>query len=377
VSPPPRGAIAERAAPHERATSADAFAPLDWALVTGVALAWGASFLFIELGLDHFEPGLVAFLRVFFGAATLALIPGARRAVPRSEWPRIALLGVVWMTVPFMLFAVAQQWIDSSLAGMINAAAPLFTALIAAIAVRHLPGRIQAAGLVVGFLGVVAITSPSLGQGESSTLGILLVLLATVLYGCAFNLAGPLQRRNGALPVIWRAQLVALVFLTPLGAAGAAGSSFEWSSLAAMIALGSIGTALGFVWFATLAGRVGPTRGSLTIYFIPVVAIVLGALLLDESIHAAAILGTALVIAGAYLTSRQERMRQPRAAPRLRGPRPGCRSSQAAPSCRRGWSTPCRRAARPPRRFPCLEPRDEPPRRPCRPRRRCTPAARA
>jgi drug/metabolite transporter (DMT)-like permease len=306
VSPPPRAAIAERAA---RAESADAFAPLDWALVTGVALAWGASFLFIELGLDHFEPGLVAFLRVLFGAATLALIPGARRGVPPSEWPRIALLGVVWMTVPFMLFSIAQQWIDSSLAGMINAAAPLFTAVIAAIAVRHLPGRIQAAGLAVGFAGVVAITSPSLGQGESSTLGILLVLLATILYGCAFNLAGPLQRRNGALPVIWRAQLVALVFLTPLGAVGATGSSFEWSSLAAMIALGSIGTALAFVWFATLAGRVGPTRGSLTIYFIPVVAIVLGALLLDESIHAAAILGTALVLAGAYLTSRQERTR--------------------------------------------------------------------
>jgi drug/metabolite transporter (DMT)-like permease len=299
-----------QARPNRSVAGSDAFAPLDWALVTGVALAWGASFLFIELGLDHFEPGLVAFLRVFFGAATLALIPGARRSVPRSEWPRIALLGVVWMTVPFMLFAVAQQWIDSSLAGMINAAAPLFTAVIAAIAVRHLPGRIQAAGLVLGFLGVVAITSPSLGQGESSTLGILLVLVATVLYGCAFNLAGPLQRRNGALPVIWRAQLVALVFLTPLGAAGASGSSFEWSSLAAMIALGSIGTALAFVWFATLAGRVGPTRGSLTIYFIPVVAIVLGALLLDESIHVAAIFGTALVLAGAYLTSRQERTRQ-------------------------------------------------------------------
>jgi drug/metabolite transporter (DMT)-like permease len=309
VSSAPRAATAERTAPPTHAASAEAFAPLDWALVAGVALGWGASFLFIELGLDHFEPGLVAFLRVFFGAATLALVPGARRAVPQSEWPRIALLGVVWMTVPFMLFAIAQQWIDSSLAGMINAAAPLFTAVIAAIAVRHLPGRIQAVGLVVGFLGVVAITSPSLGQGESSTLGILLVLLATVLYGCAFNLAGPLQRRNGALPVIWRAQLVALVFLAPLGAAGAAGSSFEWSSLLAMIALGSIGTALAFVWFATLAGRVGPTRGSLTIYFIPVVAIVLGALLLDESIHAAAILGTALVLAGAYLTSRQEAAR--------------------------------------------------------------------
>jgi drug/metabolite transporter (DMT)-like permease len=289
-----------------RTASAAAFSPLDWALLSGVALAWGASFLFIELGLDHFEPGLVAFLRVFFGAVTLALVPGARRSVPRSELPKVALLGVVWMAAPFMLFSVAQQWIDSSLAGMINAAAPLFTALIAALVVRHLPGRLQAGGLVVGFLGVVAIASPSLGEGHSETVGILLVLLAAVLYGCAFNLAAPLQRRNGALPVIWRAQLVALVLLSPVAGVSARGSSFAWSSLLAMVALGSIGTALAFVWFTTLVGRMGPTRGSVTIYFIPVVAIVLGAVLLDESIHLAALLGTALVLAGAYLTSRRE-----------------------------------------------------------------------
>jgi drug/metabolite transporter (DMT)-like permease len=288
------------------AASSDAFEPLDWALLAGVALTWGSSFLFIELGLDHFEPGLVAFLRVFFGAVTLALVPGARRSIERGDWPLVALLGLIWMAAPFMLFSVAQQWIESSLAGMINAAAPLFTALIAAIAVRHLPGRLQAGGLVVGFLGVVAVASPSFGEGESTSLGIGLVLLATVLYGCAFNLAGPLQRRNGALPVIWRAQLVALILLLPVGAISATDSTFAWESLLPMIALGSIGTALAYVWFTTLVGRVGATRGSVTLYFVPVVAILLGALLLGESIEAVAILGTALVLAGAYLTSREE-----------------------------------------------------------------------
>jgi drug/metabolite transporter (DMT)-like permease len=288
------------------AASSEAFEPLDWALLAGVALTWGSSFLFIELGLDHFEPGLVAFLRVFFGAVTLALVPGARRSIERGDWPLVALLGLIWMAAPFMLFSVAQQWIESSLAGMINAAAPLFTALIAAIAVRHLPGRLQAGGLVVGFLGVVAVASPSFGEGESTSLGIGLVLLATVLYGCAFNLAGPLQRRNGALPVIWRAQLVALILLLPVGAISATDSTFAWESLLPMIALGSIGTALAYVWFTTLVGRVGATRGSVTLYFVPVVAILLGALLLGESIEAVAILGTALVLAGAYLTSREE-----------------------------------------------------------------------
>jgi drug/metabolite transporter (DMT)-like permease len=288
------------------AASSEAFEPLDWALLAGVALTWGASFLFIELGLDHFEPGLVAFLRVFFGAVTLALVPGARRSIERGDWTLVALLGVIWMAAPFMLFSVAQQWIESSLAGMINAAAPLFTALVAAIAVRHLPGRMQAGGLAVGFLGVVAVASPSFGEGESTSLGIVLVLLATVMYGCAFNLAGPLQRRNGALPVIWRAQLVALVLLLPVGVVSASKSTFAWESLLPMVALGSIGTALTYVWFTTLVGRVGATRGSVTLYFVPVVAILLGALILGESIAAVAILGTALVLAGAYLTSRQE-----------------------------------------------------------------------
>lgn len=249
----------------------------------------------------------MAFLRVFLGALTLALIPGARRAVPRSDWPLIALLGMIWMAAPFVLFSVAQQWIDSSLAGMINGSVPLFTALIAATAARRVPGGLQIAGLVVGFAGVVAIATPSLGEGDSTNLGVALVVLASVLYGFAFNIAGPLQRRHGALPVIWRAQLFALIPLMPLGLVSATESSFDWGSLAAMVALGAAGTALAFVWFATLVGRVGPTRGSLTIYFIPVVAIVLGAILLDEPIYLAAILGTALVLGGAYLTSRRER----------------------------------------------------------------------
>jgi drug/metabolite transporter (DMT)-like permease len=284
-----------------------AFAPRDWALIAGVAATWGASFLYIDIALDHFAPGLVAFGRVFFGAVTLTAMPGARRQVPREEWPQIALLGVLWMAVPFMLFSVAQQWIDSSLAGMINAAAPLFTAVVAGIVVRHLPGRIQAVGLAVGFAGVVAISWPSLGEGESTGLGVGLVLLATVLYGFAFNLAAPLQRRNGALPVIWRAQLVSLVLLLPVAVVSVPRSDFELSSLLAVVALGSLGTAVAYVLFTTLVGRVGSTRGAVTIYLLPVVAIALGAIVRDEPIHAAALLGTALVLAGAYLVSREER----------------------------------------------------------------------
>jgi drug/metabolite transporter (DMT)-like permease len=128
--------------------------------------------------------------------------------------------------------------------------------------------------------------------------------MAAFLYGFAFNIAAPLQRRNGSLPVIWRAQLVAVALVLPFAVVGATQSSFDWGSLLAVAALGSLGTALAFFWFTTLIGRVGSTRASVAIYLVPVVAILLGAALNDETIHAAAMLGTALVVAGAYVTSR-------------------------------------------------------------------------
>jgi drug/metabolite transporter (DMT)-like permease len=288
----------------------DAFALTDWAWLATVAAIWGASFLLIDIGVDHFEPALVALLRLSFGVAALATIPAARRAVPLSEWPAISLLGVVWMALPFLLFSIAQQSIDSSLAGMLNAAAPLFVALIASIAYRRLPGRRQLLGLLVGFAGVVVISWPAIVGAHASGLSVALVLLATLCYGIAGNVASPLQVRNGALPVVLRAALVALAVMTPFGLNTIADSTFAWSSLLAVAALGIFGTALAFVGFTTLVGRVGASRGSVTIYFLPPVAMVLGALVRDERIAALSIAGTALVLAGAYLTSRAERRKR-------------------------------------------------------------------
>ena len=279
------------------------FTPRDWGMLFGTAIAWGGSFLFMDFGLEHFAPPLIAFGRIAFGAATLALLPAAREPVPRSEWPSIALVGLTWMAGPFLLLAVAQQWIDTGLAGMINATTPLFTALIGALLVRSLPSRLQGAGLVVGFLGVVAISIPSV-EGGSNLLGVLFVLAAATLYGLAFNLVAPLQRRHGSLPVTWRAMLVAAVALLPAAVVGAVDSSFGWSSFFAVLALGVLGTGVAFVWFSTLITRIGPARAAVSIYVVPVVAVALGAAFNDERVHVAALFGTALVLAGAYLTSR-------------------------------------------------------------------------
>jgi drug/metabolite transporter (DMT)-like permease len=283
------------------------FAARDWAMFFGVALTWGGSFLFIDIALDDFAPPLIAFGRIALGAATLALLPAAREPVPRSDWGQVALVGVTWMAIPFLLLAVAQQWIDTGLAGMINATTPLFTALFGALLVRALPSRLQGIGLVVGFLGVAAISLPSV-EGGSTLAGVGLVLCAATLYGLAFNLAAPLQRRHGSLPVTWRALLVAAVALLPAAVVGAVESTFGWSSLLAVVALGALGTGVAFNWFSTLIPRVGPARAAVTIYLVPVVAVALGATLRDERVHAAALLGTAMVLVGAWLTSRPGRV---------------------------------------------------------------------
>jgi drug/metabolite transporter (DMT)-like permease len=282
------------------------FAARDWGMFAGVAVLWGASFLFMDIALDDFSPALIAFGRIALGATTLALIPAARQPVPRSEWPQIALVGLTWMAIPFLLLAVAQQWIDTGLAGMINATTPLFAALFGALLVRSLPSRLQLVGLAVGFLGVIAISLPSV-EGGSNLAGVAMVLAAATLYGLAFNIAAPLQRTHGSLPVTWRALLVAAVILLPAGVVGALESTFGWSSLLAVVALGALGTGVAFKWFSQLIAHVGPARASVAIYLVPMVAVTLGAAVNDERFHVAALAGTAMVVGGAYLTSRPAR----------------------------------------------------------------------
>jgi len=285
----------------------EAFGLSEWALVTAVALMWGSSFLWIAEGLDHFSPPVVSLSRLLLGAAALALFPRTRRPVERADWPRLVLLALVWMAVPLLLYPIAQQWVDSSTAGTINGSMPLFSAALAALLLRRLPGPPQLLGLAVGFTGVLLVTlSEATGIG-GSPLGIALLLFSTMLYAVAFNLAVPLTQRYGSLPVLLRAQLVAIAVVLPFGLWGLPRSEWDWGATGAMVVLGVLGSGVAFVASTTLGARAGPVRGSIPIYFLPVVAMLLGALVRHETIPALAIAGVALVIAGAWLSSRRER----------------------------------------------------------------------
>lgn len=286
-------------------TNREAFSPADWGLFVSLVLIWGASFLFIAIGLDHFHPGLVTLLRVGFGAATLALVPGST-PIARTDWPRIAVLALIWIAAPLTLFPIAQQWINSAVAGMLNGAMPIFTALVSTLLLRELPGRRQAAGLLVGFAGVAAISLPTTEGGSTAIAGVILVLSATVCYAVSTNIVTPLQHKYGSLTVLSRVQAVAVVLVLPYGLVGLPASEFAWSSLLATLAVGVLGTGLAFVLMGSLTGRVGPTRASFITYGIPVVALVLGVIFRNDKVPSVAVVGVALVMAGAILASRRE-----------------------------------------------------------------------
>lgn len=276
----------------------------DWLLLVIPGVIWGASFLFIAEGLKAIGPAGVTFVRIVVGFLTLALFPAAWKPVPRSEWRAIALLGFVWLAFPLTMFPFAEERVSSALTGMLNAANPLFVALVTAVSERRLPPRGIAGGLAVGLAGAVLVALPSLHEGRSSTIGILLILAALVSYGFALGIAKPLQQRHGALPVIWRAQMVALLLTAPLGLPDVARATWTPRAVLSLIALGALGTAIAHVMITIAAGRVGPTRASATTFLIPGVALLLGVIVLGERVSAIAVAGCAVCVAGAWLMRR-------------------------------------------------------------------------
>ena len=279
-------------------------APFDWLLLVTAAGIWGSSFLFMDIALDAEHPGLVAWLRPLLGLAFMAGVPSARRPVDRSDNPRLFLLGLLWMAVPLSMFPLAQTWIDSSIAGMMNSGMPVTTLIAGATLFGVATHRVQVLGVAVGIVGLLMIGIPTASVGDTSAVGVLLVVLAVSCYGVAANIAGPLQRRYGSPAVLLRVLVVASLATTPWGLVGLAGSGFAWSAVAANLAVGVGGTGIAYVAAASLIGRVGPVRMSAVTYVVPVVAAVLGVTVLGETLGALQVSGALVLVGGAWLTTR-------------------------------------------------------------------------
>lgn len=279
---------------------------LDSALLVLPGFIWGASFLFIAEGLEAVGPYGVTFVRIVIGFVTLSMFTASRRPIAKGDGRATALVGLLWFAFPLSMFPLAERHVSSALTGMLNGATPLFVAVVASLLARQLPTRPIVIGLLVGFSGAILMGVPGWESSAGSRTGVLLILAALASYGVALNVARPLQQRNGALPVVWRALAVGLLLTAPLGIADVMQAHWSPRPVLALAALGVFGTGIANVLAATAAGRMGATRASGTTFLMPVVALVLGVLVRNEDVSALSIIGVAVCLTGAWLLRRAQ-----------------------------------------------------------------------
>ena len=277
-----------------------------WTLLIVLGAIWGASYLFIEIGIRDLSPGMVAFLRCALASVTLLILAGRAGALGgfRPYLWTLAALGVLQVAGPFVLIAAGQQEITSSLAGILVTSAPLFTALLAIWVdqeERSQGGRLV--GILLGVAGVALLLGVDLGGSGDQLVG----GLAVVLAGLGYAVGGLMVKlRLGDMPSIGVAAWVvtaAAVLLVPAALIGFPSEAPGLGPLAAVTVLGVVGTGIAFAIFFWLIASVGPARSLIVTYLAPGFAVVYGAVLLDERITAATIGGLALILLGSYLAA--------------------------------------------------------------------------
>ena len=283
------------------------FGPVEWALLAVTSITWGSSYLWIALGLESFAPGLIAWLRLAFGAATLALFTREQVSIERRDWGVITLIAVVGNAGPALAFAVAEQTLESSVVGMLTAAVPLATLVVAMLLGNRSLRPVHAVGLLLGLIGVVLLSVDNVVGAKTGVSGIVYTLLAVFGYALTANVIGPVVERYGAVAVILRAQAISVVLLTPSGLLALDESSFSGRSFVAIVILGVLGTGMARSVQAALVARAGAPRSSVVGYLVPVVAAILGVAFLSEKMSAAELAGLAIITVGAFLGTRKVR----------------------------------------------------------------------
>lgn len=274
-----------------------------------LALAWGASFLFIKVSLEGFSPAQVVLGRMLAGAVALLVVTVVtRQRLPRDAavWGHLAVVSVLLCVLPFTLFAWAELHVSSGLASIYNATTPLMTLLIASVALPgERPDRTKLAGLAMGFAGVVVVLGPWRGFSGGEGAAQAACLLATLSYGLAFVYIRRFVSPRGlsAVPVATvQVCLGAAVMLLLAPFTATAPVHLSWSVVLSVGALGVAGTGLAYVWNTNVVAAWGATSASTVTYLTPVVGVTLGIAVLGEAISWNEPVGALVVIAGIALS---------------------------------------------------------------------------
>ena len=274
-----------------------------------LGLVWGCSFIFIELGLVFLSPFGVTFVRCALGAITLMIFAKARKVgLPKGKsiWRKLWVVAMLLNVVPGVLFAFAQQYITSALAGIINATTPLMTLIFMLLIFREEKiKREQVYGLLIGALGVMTVMGVWKELGGNQLIGVIALLIAVSCYGASY----PYSTRN-VIPLGLKPEalatgqlLMATVTLLPLFIFdGFSSNNYESRSIIAMLCLGIFGSGFAYIWNFSVTAAAGSAIGSTVTYITPVVAVIVGWLYLNEEIAWHEPVGALVVIIGALLS---------------------------------------------------------------------------
>ena len=274
-----------------------------------LGLVWGCSFIFIELGLVFLSPFGVTFVRCALGAVTLLIFAKARKVgLPKGKsiWKKLWVVAMLLNVVPGVLFAFAQQYITSALAGIINATTPLMTLIFMLLIFREEKvKREQVYGLLIGALGVMTVVGVWKELGGNQLIGVIALLIAVSCYGASY----PYSTRN-VIPLGLKPEalatgqlLMATMTLLPLFIFdGFSSNNYETKSIIAMLCLGIFGSGFAYIWNFSVTAAAGSAIGSTVTYITPVVAVIVGWLYLNEEIAWHEPVGALVVIIGALLS---------------------------------------------------------------------------
>jgi drug/metabolite transporter (DMT)-like permease len=281
--------------------------PRQLGMFLSLSAIWGGSYLLIKIALDGFEASMIVWARVTLAALILYLAVRARTDARRAfrfmrEHPgRIATLGFLSITLPFMLISYGETQISSGLTGILVAPGPLFVALFAPfLDPTERVDRRGAFALAIGFAGVIVLVGVDTVHDTGEFLGSLAVLGAACSYGLGAMYAKNRLSHAGVPPLVmsYFSCLAASIMTLPFAAVTIGNNHPDLGEVAAVVSLGVIGTALAFVLYYSLITETGAGRASLVGYAIPPIALAYGAVLLGETITAASIAGLVLILLG-------------------------------------------------------------------------------
>ncbi|WP_345546450.1 DMT family transporter [Microbacterium jejuense] len=285
-------------------------------------IVWGSSFLFMKVALTGISPAQVAWTRILLGTLTLGILVLARREhLSRSlrVWGHLLVLGMTFCVIPFLLFSWAQQHVSSGVASIFNATTPIMTAIMAWLVFRvERLKAMQVVGIGVGILGVIVIIAPWQGLSwDGSLVAELAILGATASYGFSFAYMRRFASNTGmsalaftfgyiAMAGAVMAVLTPFLVLTPV--------KLDVPIIVSLVLLGCLGTGIAYVWNQNTVRAWGPTRASTVTYITPVVGVILGVVILGETVTWNEPVGALVVFLGILLA--QDRLRRRSGAPR-------------------------------------------------------------